>query len=464
MATTFGPATKAALPPSSKKWGGKWEKPTFFFTKTIAAGTAGSRLPPTKPKHGECVFQCCLRPVVVMSSFVILLYHSKDEASQKRKRSEEDSLARQRDEYRSWENGLQKGELAGDAGDSQSQSDEDDPDFVAGADLEEDARVSGGEFPSLPTRTSRNKLNESIARTFCECISEFNISEEHARGFFVKVANGVFNQNWKLESDFGAKGLEPADGTGKKRRRVDQDLSHRFPAAQTFKKWLCAAHIASLRHAGEALKDRGDDVVATFGFDDTRKAAGFRVHDVKTSHISLRSVADPLYRQTFTLGLLANVKHTGTAGGESLRHSFKGLGVLCGEGQQEVQDLFDFFQSDRGPDADPALDELGIDADRRLKCCPHMLLCIEEAVDKVFREHEGRIGVSKLLEVQSTRWNVASKSTSILTLVQIAYSKLLSPSHANGTISLYASFSTLRIETLRTNSKGSLATVLVGER
>ena len=84
-----------------------------------------------------------------MSSFVILLYHSKDEASQKRKRHEENLLVRQRDEDRSWDNGLQKGELAGDAGDSQSQSDRDDPDFAAGTDLEEDARVSGGVFPSL---------------------------------------------------------------------------------------------------------------------------------------------------------------------------------------------------------------------------------------------------------------------------------------------------------------------------
>ena len=268
----------------------------------------------------------------------------------------------------------------------------------------------------------------------------------------------MFNQDRKLESDFGVEELKPADGTEKKRRRVDQDLSHRFPAAQTFKKWLCAAHIASLRYVGKTLEDRGDDVVATFGFDDTRKAAGHRVHDVKTSHITLRSTDDPLYRQTFTLGLLANIKHTGKAGGESLRHSFKGLGVLCGTDQQEVQDLFDFFQSDRGPDADPTLDELGIDADRRLKCCPHMLLCIDEALDKVFREHEGRIGFSKLLEVQSTRWNVASKSTSILTLVQIACSKLLSPSHANGTISLYTQFvQYLKERNLKNKFKGFIS-------
>jgi len=138
--------------------------------------------------------------------------------------------------------------------------------------------------------------------------------------------------------------------------------------------------------------------------------------------------------------MLENIKHNGKGGAESLTHTFKGLGLLYGSTSAEIQDLFDFFMSDRGPDTDPILDELNVSADQRLKCCPHMLLCIDEACDKVFREHEGRIGFSELLEVQSTRWNVASKSTSVLTLVQIACSKLLSPSHANGTISLYPQF------------------------
>ena len=72
-----------------------------------------------------------------MPSFIF--YHSKDEASQKRKWHEENILAHQRDENRSWKKGLQKGELVVNAcEDPDSQSDEDDPNFTAGMDLEED--------------------------------------------------------------------------------------------------------------------------------------------------------------------------------------------------------------------------------------------------------------------------------------------------------------------------------------
>ena len=48
-----------------------------------------------------------------MPSFIF--YHSKDEASQKRKWHEENILAHQRDEIHSWKKGLQKGELVVDA-------------------------------------------------------------------------------------------------------------------------------------------------------------------------------------------------------------------------------------------------------------------------------------------------------------------------------------------------------------
>ena len=358
---------------------------------------------------------------------------------------EEKSLKHQREKNEAWERGIAKTTTEGDLGDGESTNEnaEHDPEFKASFE-QETTRVI---FPSKPTRTSRYKLDEDIARTFCECVSEFNISEEQARGFFVKVANGVFHQNWELESDFEGEGKKaPVEEAAKKRRRAVPDLSMRFPSADACKKWLLAAHIMPLRYVGKKLMERGDDVVATFGFDDTRKAAGHRVHDAKTNHITLKSTADALYKETFTLGMLENVKHTGKAGAESLRHSFKGLAVLCDSTPQDIQDLFDFYQSDRAGDTTLCLDELGIEDDKRLKCCPHMLLCIDEACDKVFREHEGRIGFSKLLEVQSPRWNVASKSTSILTLVQVACSKLLSPSHANGTISLYVEFSNFLVD------------------
>ena len=66
-----------------------------------------------------------------------------------------------------------------------------------------------------------------------------------------------------------------------------------------------------------------------------------------------------------------------------------------------------------------------------------MILCIDHAIDKVFRETEQKIGVHKLLQLSAGHKPFSSPSTSIHTLGQIAISKLLSPSHASHSVSLF---------------------------
>lgn len=97
--------------------------------------------------------------------------------------------------------------------------------------------------------------------------------------------------------------------------------------------------------------------------------------------------------------------------------------------------------SDRASDVDPCLDVLGVPEERRAKCCAHILLCVDEALEKVVKAHEQKIGVGKLLHVKSSRFRLPERGgSSILTLGQIAISKMLSPSHAAQSISLYTSF------------------------
>jgi hypothetical protein len=117
-------------------------------------------------------------------------------------------------------------------------------------------------------------------------------------------------------------------------------------------------------------------------------------------------------------------------------------------------EIIDCFVGDRAQDMEVALDKLGIPENKRLKCTPCILLCIDECIDKVFRQHESSIGFSKLLTVPSSRFNVASKSTSVLTLALIAFSKPLSPSHAPNSVSLCKEFCVfLEDEKKRTASK-----------
>ena len=73
---------------------------------------------------------------------------------------------------------------------------------------------------------------------------------------------------------------------------------------------------------------------------------------------------------------------------------------------------------------------MGIDEERVLKCCAHIILGIDNAADRRFRIAEQKIGVQKLLNISAGQKAFCSPSTSIHTLGQIALSELLSPSHA----------------------------------
>ena len=75
-----------------------------------------------------------------------------------------------------------------------------------------------------------------------------------------------------------------------------------------------------------------------------------------------------------------------------------------------------------------------------LKCSAHIILGIDNAIDKVYRNFEQKIGVQKLLDVTGGEKIFISPSNSIHTLGLIAIAKLLSPSHAQHSVSLYTDF------------------------
>ena len=93
--------------------------------------------------------------------------------------------------------------------------------------------------------------------------------------------------------------------------------------------------------------------------------------------------------------------------------------------------------SDRAGDCASLLENLGITEEKILKCSAHIILGVDHAIDKVFRNTEQNIGVQKLLYVNAGVKVFSSPGSSIHTLAIIAISKLLFPSHASYSISLY---------------------------
>ena len=105
----------------------------------------------------------------------------------------------------------------------------------------------------------------------------------------------------------------------------------------------------------------------------------------------------------------------------------------------DIKNAIDFWMSDRAGDCTTFLKSLNVEDEKVLKCCAHMILCADHAIEKTFKQLEQKIGVHKLLDT-SAGDRAFTGGSSVHTLGLIAISKLLSPSHASHTVSLYNEF------------------------
>ncbi len=71
---------------------------------------------------------------------------------------------------------------------------------------------------------------------------------------------------------------------------------------------------------------------------------------------------------------------------------------------------------------------------------PHIILGADVALEKILLAYERKVGVGKLLQINNARFNNAGRSQAIFGRSQVALAKLLSPSRAIQSISLYSQF------------------------
>ena len=78
--------------------------------------------------------------------------------------------------------------------------------------------------------------------------------------------------------------------------------------------------------AANLIINKGDSVVVV-GLDDTTKAAGHRMYNIKTDHIT---IIDPnKQKRTVTTGYTEDASHSGSDGAESYRFRIKCLVALA---------------------------------------------------------------------------------------------------------------------------------------
>ena len=80
-----------------------------------------------------------------------------------------------------------------------------------------------------------------------------------------------------------------------------------------------------------------------------------------------------------------------------MQYDIAKLAVLTGNTYESMIDMIDYFMTDRAPDNDRMLDELNIAETKRLKCNAHIVLAVDAALEKVFRDTEAVIGTSCLI-------------------------------------------------------------------
>ncbi|XP_013414654.1 uncharacterized protein LOC106176709 [Lingula anatina] len=313
--------------------------------------------------------------------------------------------------------------------------------------VKETDKKQGSPFPQIKIRTGRRSLNESLMRCIVQCLAETRMSPDEVATVVVRVANMVFGQNWKKQNEKDDENDETESDEESEPTEsspsvpgvccLSNDLTFVFPSRRSIMRYLQDASYLSLEYVAQQILNKEDSIV-TVGLDDTTKAAGHRRYDVKADHITIAGPSGK--RTTLTTGYVENVSHSGEDGAKAYEFKLKCLAILANSTVDELKSEIDFWMTDRAADCEVLLQTLGVDPSKILKCCAHIILGIDHAIDKVFKNTEQKIGIHQLLEVSAGEKVFLSPGSSIHTLGLIAISKLLSPSHAQHSVSLYNDF------------------------
>lgn len=175
-----------------------------------------------------------------------------------------------------------------------------------------DRSESMNTIPPVFVRTGRKTLNENLMRCLVQCLSEYKVTTSDLIGISVQIANTVFHQKWRI-ADSEKRGEDQVDYTDtssdtdddnesendRKRKRKAEDLSFVMPSRKCVMNYLEDASYMNLEAVAKKLLEKNNAIV-TVGLDDTTKAAGHRLLDVKTDHITVCGSNES--RQTFTTG------------------------------------------------------------------------------------------------------------------------------------------------------------------
>ena len=138
----------------------------------------------------------------------------------------------------------------------------------------------------------------------------------------IRSANMIFGQNWQISSDenvdeddeanqsdddSGDENIATSNNTLIRKRKSVGDLSYIFPSKRCISMYLQDAYLHNTKNVASNLTNKGDNVI-TVGLDDTTKAAGHKMYDIKADHITVHG---PEGKKSLTTGFMENISHSG---------------------------------------------------------------------------------------------------------------------------------------------------------
>ena len=289
-------------------------------------------------------------------------------------------------------------------------------------------------FPKIPVRFGRRTLNPKVMVAAVHVSSKYDISLSATTKIIVDVMNMVCDQEWTVGGDFEEDAEEcdvaetiEVENPHKKARKVQHDLTYRFPSRQTLSVWLRDAAILNLKYMADSILNKDVETVVTWGTDDTIKKAGHRVFDSKSNHITVNG--PNMEKLTFTTGFDPNLSHKGSDSAFSINTKLKMLAVLTKSSVDDIKAQINFWMGDRADDVTKAFEILEIESGRVLRCSAHISVGADAAINKVFKLFENTVGIQNLITLNAGQTAFISNN-SIFTMAIHAISKLLSYSHA----------------------------------
>ena len=295
------------------------------------------------------------------------------------------------------------------------------------------------EFPLKMVRTGFKTFDVDVMEALVVMESEYKVDAAKAPKLLCFIANKVFKQNWivaeERENESKDNKEEPVS---KKAKKYQESYSNVLPSRTAVRNWVESFSLLSFADMAESItKAKENEEKVTFGTDDTVKAAGAKRHDIKSGHITI--IGKDNARESYSTGFHESLSHSGKDAATIMKMEISKMAILTDNSFEDMISMIDYFMHDRAGDGDKMLDEFGIDPEKRLKCNAHILLCVDNALDKVFKDMETVVGPSNLIaEGASHVFNGPTNSIWYLGLIALA--KLLSPSHNTESISLHKEY------------------------